>query len=115
VKERLALLKQELAGPNPNPIERLLVDRVGACWLQLAYADTMEADFREGSFADGDYNQRKQDRAHRRFLSAVKMLATVRRLTLPIHVDLNVAGAVVTKQADPAPALRPWRLPVGTN
>ena len=46
---------------------------------------------------------------------AAKTLATVRRLALPIRVDLNVAGAVVTRQAEPAPAPRPWRLPVGTN
>jgi hypothetical protein len=32
---KLASMRDELAGPNPTPIERLLVERVVACWLQV--------------------------------------------------------------------------------
>src|SRR5262249_16130522 len=32
---KLELLRSELAGPSPTPLERLLVERVAACWLQL--------------------------------------------------------------------------------
>jgi hypothetical protein len=34
----LELLRAALAGPNPTPIERLLVQRVVACWLQVQNA-----------------------------------------------------------------------------
>jgi hypothetical protein len=30
---KLDLLREELAGPNPTPLERLLVERIVACWL----------------------------------------------------------------------------------
>ena len=92
IEAKLEALKKDLAGPNPTPTERLLVDRIAACWLQLADADLIAAQTKNPTFVQGDYNQRRQDRAHRRFLSAVKMLATVRRLALPIQVDLNVAA-----------------------
>ena len=34
---------RELAGPDPTPLERLLGDRVVACWQQVSYADAMYA------------------------------------------------------------------------
>src|SRR5262249_18555628 len=36
---KLALMRAELAGPDPTPLERLLVGRVVACWLQVQDAD----------------------------------------------------------------------------
>jgi hypothetical protein len=39
VRRQLAALKAELAGPSPGPLTRLLVDRVGVCWLQAHHAD----------------------------------------------------------------------------
>src|SRR5688500_4628970 len=38
---RLAELKQELAGPSPGPLERLLAERVAACWLQVTYLEAV--------------------------------------------------------------------------
>jgi hypothetical protein len=39
----LEALKVELAGPSPSPLERLLVERVAACWLQINHADAAAA------------------------------------------------------------------------
>ncbi len=93
IQRQLELMRKELAGPNPTPIERILVDRVVVCWLQVQHADHV-AQAGDVTLPVGDYLQRRQDRSHRRFLSAVKMLATVRRLALPIRVDLNVSASV---------------------
>jgi len=112
---KLKTMRTELAGPQPSPIERLLVERVVACWLQVYDADAIAAQPESVTFVQGDYNQRRQDRAHRRYLSAIRTLAMVRKLALPIRVDLNVAGSIETKEAQPAPGCRPWRLPVGAN
>jgi hypothetical protein len=38
----------------------------------------------------GDYQQRRQDRAARRYLAAIKALAQVRRLLVPV-VQVNIA------------------------
>jgi hypothetical protein len=89
LQAKLKALRAELSGPNPSPIERLLVDRVVTCWLQLSHADVLAAQAERITLTEGDYLQRRQDRAHRRYLSAVKMLAVVRKLALP-SLQINV-------------------------
>ena len=38
---QLKAMREELAGPDPSPMERLLAERIVTCWLQLQYADTV--------------------------------------------------------------------------
>jgi hypothetical protein len=98
---KLELLRAELAGPAPTPVERLLAERVAACWLQLHDADIRLAQ-RGGklTLAQADYHQRTRDRAHKRYLSAIKTLALVRKMALPVlqvniaRKQVNVAGAL---------------------
>ena len=99
---KLKTMRAELSGPNPTPLEKLLVERVVATWLHAHHADCKYALAKDTPFAYGDYLQRQQDRAHRRYLSAIKTLAVVRRLALPIQVDVNVAGTVETTPSEPA-------------
>jgi len=63
-----------------------------ACWLQVQFADSRAAYFEQhgGTLAQGQYWQRMQDRAHRRYLTAIRTLAQVRRLLTPA-VQINVA------------------------
>jgi len=112
---QLESLRTELAGPHPSPIERLLVERVVACWLQVCVADYGAAQRGSHTFVQGDYDQRRQDRAHKRFLSAVRTLATVRRLALPIRVDVSVAGTFETTITASAMAPDRFRLPVSVS
>ena len=77
---QLAALKAELAGPAPTPLERLLVERIAATWLQVHYADAMAARARNVSIKQAGLAIERQDRAHRRHLAAVAALETVRRL-----------------------------------
>jgi hypothetical protein len=77
---RLHDLKAELSGGRvPSPLERLLVDRVAATWLQVAHADASAAKgdvtVRQAAFA-----LKRQGEAHRRHLTAIGALATLRRL-----------------------------------
>ena len=39
IKRKLAALREGLEGHSPSPIERILVDRVVACWLQVQEAN----------------------------------------------------------------------------
>jgi len=106
IKRKLAALREELEGPTPSPTERLLVDRIVACWLQLQEADLRYAQAGNCSFAQANYYLRRQDRAHRRFLTAMKTLATVRKMGLPVlqvnigENQVNVAKATVTSDAE---------------
>jgi hypothetical protein len=77
---KLAELKQELAGPDPTPLERLLVARVAACWLQVSYFDALQAQTRPLTPAQAQQLQRQQEGAQRRFLAATRALASVRKL-----------------------------------
>ena len=91
----IAAIKTELAGPEPSVLERLLVDRVVACWIQIEYADLAYAQLSTAlSSGHRDYLQRRQDRAHRRYLSAIRTLAQVRRLLQPV-VQVNIGGQQV--------------------
>jgi hypothetical protein len=94
VLRQLEVLRAELSGPNPSPLERMLVDRVVACWLAAHDAElryTVNA--KDMTFRNGDYQQRRMDATSRRYLAAIKALATVRKLALPL-LRVNIAGAV---------------------
>jgi hypothetical protein len=92
-------LAAELAGPTPSPVERVLADTAATCWFafrmhEAQYAGNITADGM--SLAHSEHAQRRMDRAHRRFLSTVKTLATVRRLAIPA-LQINVARQQVNQ------------------
>jgi hypothetical protein len=101
---KMELLRAELAGSNPTPIERLLVERVVACWLQVQDADLRYAQAKELSAKWGEYYQRRMNHSHKRYLSALKTLALVRKLAVPVlqvniaKKHVNVAGPVLGKE-----------------
>jgi hypothetical protein len=83
LRRKLAELKSEvLSDPAASPLERLLVKRVGAGWLQTAYADAAAAQAREKplDLAQLEQQQRRQERAQKGYLTAIRSLATVRKL-----------------------------------
>jgi hypothetical protein len=106
-ERRAAAMEQELAGPHPTPLERTLCERIASCWLDAQLADLVfAARLKESmSIAAGDYYQRRQDRAHARYLAAVQALARVRRLLAPVVAQVNIAqpGAQQVNLAAPSP------------
>ena len=120
MEQRMRAMRKELAAEGNTPLERLLIDRIVVCWLQVQHADHRYASLGNCSIVQGDYFQRFQDRAHRRFLSACKALAVVRRLAIPAlqvnigekQVNIATANAAAAGTAAPAPP-DPGRLPDG--
>ena len=95
ISRRAAELRRELAGAEPTPLERLLVSRIAACWLQLHYAEMRYTqNLGKLTMEQGEYHQRKIDRAQKRYLTAIKALAQVRRLLTPT-VQVNIADQQV--------------------
>jgi hypothetical protein len=97
---KLALLRDELAGPNPTPIERLLVERAVLCWFAVNDYETRYAQNADDiALGQSEYLQRQIDRGHKRYLSALRTLAAVQKLAVPgIQVNIarkqvNVAGS----------------------
>jgi hypothetical protein len=98
---KLDLLRDELAGPNPTPLERLLVERIVACWLHLHHLEITYAQKESMSLELGSYYQRCISSAQKRYLAAIKTLAVVRKLAVPVlqvniaRKQVNVAGPMV--------------------
>jgi hypothetical protein len=92
-------LRKELAGDKPSILERLLIERIVLCWLSLYDSEVRFAQMKDLTLKQAAYWQDRIDRAHRRYLTAIKALATIRKLALPaLQVNIarkqvNVAGA----------------------
>ncbi len=87
VRHQVEQVRLDLAGPTPTHLEALLAERAAVCWLACNVYERAAESVQDLKLADGMYRQRKIDGAHRRFLSAIKTLATVRKLQLP---DLKI-------------------------
>ena len=99
MKRQLACMREEVAGDNPSPLERLLAERVAATWLQVqlfegVYASSMSKNM---TLAQADYHQRRIDKAHNRYLSAIRALAQIRKMGPAVQINIaekqiNAAG-----------------------
>jgi hypothetical protein len=98
---KLRDLREELAGPDPSPLEKLLVGRVVACWLQVYYADAVYAQTKDPTVPPATLRelQWRQEAAERRFQAAVKQLAVVRKLLRPAPSPLDLALRPSTDRA----------------
>src|SRR5262245_57211497 len=77
---KLAELKRELSTPSSSPLEMLLIRRIAVSWLQVHHADQDAAANLKAPGAQSVHAQKRLDSAHRRYLHAIRQLATVRRL-----------------------------------
>ncbi len=89
-ERRLKLMRRELAGVNPPPLEKLLAQRIALCWLHVHLCEiNLAQKGREYSIEQATYHQKRLDSAHKRYLGAIKALAHVRKLQLP-NVQVNI-------------------------
>jgi hypothetical protein len=105
LREEISKVAADLAGPSPSPAERMLADVAALDWFALR---TFEAWY-AGALGSGnsmalvqsEHHQRRIGRAHRRLLTSLRTLATLRRLGVPA-VQINVARRQVNISS-PAP------------
>jgi len=89
---KLGSMKDEFGRESAPPLERLLIDRVTATWLQVNYYDARLAQKPAGNESAFKLILTQQDAAHRRHLSALKTLATVKKLLKPTPSPLDIAS-----------------------
>jgi hypothetical protein len=85
---RLDLMRTEVAGPEPSPLEVLLAERICSLWLLIEVLEMfvsvqLLADLPREQRSPMSYLQhvfKWQESANRRFLSAIRELARVRKL-----------------------------------
>jgi hypothetical protein len=86
---RLDMMREEVAGEDPTPLEMLLTEQVISCWLWLTLLDALNSAQFQRKMPEGArrvepsylrHMVKLQESAHRRFLSSVQALARVRKL-----------------------------------
>lgn len=101
-REKLARIRDELAGPDPSPSERLLAERAAYCWLVLNTFEATHATVQGLTIAGAAFQQKRIDMAHRRFLATIKALALVRRAMSPgPAVRVDICQSVTVEGARP--------------
>ena len=104
LKESLVLfaesLRNDLAGPDPEPLERVIVERLVTLHLQTLYLDAMETEI---SCLRGDksaeFLMRRQQQAHHQLMGTAKTLEIIRRLRPQKVIEI----APVPTSSSPAP------------
>ena len=89
-RRQLEKTAREVAGPNPTPLEIQLANRVALCELSVVAAERLYSGCIGKSLHIWQIAGKQLDGAHRRHLSAIKTLASVRKAQLP-DVQINVA------------------------
>lgn len=94
LRRELDRRRQEVAGEEASPLERVLAERVALCWIQATHADTQYAQRLATpggiTLKESEFLHRRCERASRQLLRAVQTLATVRKLLAPT-IQVNVA------------------------
>ena len=93
-------MRKELGWDESSALERILIERIVATWLDLYFAELVCNQWKGGSIPEAKYKQHRLDRSHRRHLSAVKMLATVRKMALPSLIDIRAEINVAQTQSN---------------
>jgi hypothetical protein len=92
---RLVLLKKlnhmraELGWNEAPKLERILIERVCQTWLYLHWLELADSQSKNRSIELVTHESERIERAERRHLRAVKMLAKVRKMALPLRIDLR--------------------------
>jgi hypothetical protein len=90
MRRHVEAMKRDLAGPSPTPLEKLLAERIAACWLASQHADLAAA---TGVDTDGAkvtlVKLQQMESANRRLLATMKSLAVVRRLTEGLKIEIS--------------------------
>jgi len=93
-RSQLKAMREEVAGENPSPLERLLAERIVATWLQIQlFEDLYASGMSKGmTIAQGGYHQKRLDQTYRRHLSAIRALAQIRKLLKGTAItQINIA------------------------
>jgi hypothetical protein len=99
VRKTLERTRDELAGPCPSPLVGLAARRVAMCKLEADLAHRSSANSISRNLVPTEAEQRWLDRADARYRKAIKTLADLQRLQLPV-VQLNVGGQQVNIATD---------------
>lgn len=93
-KQRLRSMRADLGYADSSALERLLIQQVSLCWLNLnlmefRYTNVMKQSI---TLTMGIYWEKRLSMAQRRFTRASESLARVRRLSSRMPIQVNIAA-----------------------
>jgi len=103
--QKLQQLRADLGETTAPPLEKLLIQRVSIAWLMANYADAHLAQLRAAQAAAAQLRVAENfgQKAHHRYLSAVKQLAQVQKLLTTPRSPIEIASRLKERQ-DAVPA-----------
>jgi hypothetical protein len=106
-------LLKELGAADASPLEKLMINRIGLCWLRLMITESACALLLNGNFAlkQCEHYDKELTRAHRRYTSAIESLSRLRVMTEAVKIakakaELMEARASEARMARANGALR---------
>lgn len=93
-KQRLQSIRADLGHDTSTPLERLLIQQVTLCWLNLNLLEYRHVNIMKQSttLTLGAYWDKRLSMSQRRFTRACESLARVRRLSRRIPIQVNIAA-----------------------
>lgn len=99
--KKLNQMRSDLGWNKSPKLERILIERVCQTWLYLHWLELAEAQSKNRPIDLVKHESDRIERAERRHLRAVKMLTTVRKMALPLRIDVK-AELTVAESKSPA-------------
>jgi transcriptional regulator with XRE-family HTH domain len=104
LEAKAEVMRLEIAGENPTPVELLLAEDITNHWLVQEmlgafYAGQFQRREHKGATVSGiAFLLKMQESAHRRYLAAIRELARVRKLqagapALQVNTQVNILGS----------------------
>jgi len=72
VREKMKQMRVELGWSESSALERILIERIVATWLDLHFAELVCNQWKDGTIHEAKYKQHRIDRSHKRHLSAIE-------------------------------------------
>jgi hypothetical protein len=93
-KQRLQSMRADMGHDTSSPLERLLIQQVTLCWLNLSLLEYRHVNIMKQSITLtlGAYWDQRLTMAQRRFTRACESLARVRRLSHRMPIQVNIAA-----------------------
>lgn len=110
IARQASALRERLIATVTSELEKLLVDRIVISWIEVYHGDIDLAQHLlqvSGASKTAQAAQRRLDRAHARYLSAIKALATTHKLLRPGLSPLELAAKFVPEEKAGDAGLRP--------
>jgi len=100
VREKMKQMRVKLGWSESSALALTLIERIVATWRNLHFAELVCNQWKVGSSPEAKYKQHRIDRSHKRHLSAVEMLAAVRKMAIQLMVGIKAEISVTQTQTN---------------